>query len=81
LVAETEDEDVDDFEFTVGDVGKRGLDAEFSTEGYPNAEDVVSALGGLGSVGGIGDLQCSDEISCEAVTGGRWSSCQGVLCG
>ena len=81
LISEAEDEEVDDFEFAVGDVAERRVDTVLSTEGCPNTEDLLAGFGGFAGEGGVGDLQSSDEISREAVSDRRWSSCQGRGCG
>ena len=81
LVSEAEDEEVDDFEFAVEDVAERRVDTVLSTEGCPNTEDLLASFGGFAGEGGVGDLQSSDEISREAVSDRRWSSCQGRGCG
>ena len=82
LISEAEDEEVDDFEFAVEDVAERRVDTVLSTEGgCPNTEDLLAGFGGFAGEGGVGDLQSSNEISREAVSDRRWSSCQGRVCG
>lgn len=81
MEAEAEDEEVDDLEFAIGDVGQGRFNAVVTTVGCPESEDGVAGLGGFASVGGIRDLQCSEEIRFEAVSDCRWSSRQGLGCG
>lgn len=71
LKSEAEHEEVDEFEFAIGDVGQGRINLVGNTEGCPDAEDLLPSSGGLAGVGGVGDLQSSEEISFEVVSDRR----------
>ena len=68
LESEAEHEEVDELEFAIGDVGQGRIDLVGSTEGCPDAEDLLPSAGGLAGVGGVGDLQSSEEVSFKVVS-------------
>ena len=63
------------------DVTEGRIDGELSAEIGPHAEDFVMGLIRLFGVSGVGFLESIAEVSLEAVSGERVSSCQGLGCG
>lgn len=80
-VAESKDEEVGDFGFSVADAGEVRTDSEGGAEALPEAEDGRPGFVRLGSVGSSRDLQSSAEVSCELVSGRSRSSRQPWGCG
>jgi hypothetical protein len=79
-VAEAKDEEVAQDFFAVESAEGAGL-AFFSAEVGPDAKDLAGGLSSFGGRGLGGDVESSAEISCEALSGGRWRSCHGAGCG
>ena len=80
-VAESKDQDVGELGLLPLHVREVRMDGDGLAEGSPESEDLVTASVGLGSVGFVRDCQSIAEVSCEAVSGCRWSSFQGRGCG
>jgi hypothetical protein len=78
---EAKDEEVGDLVFLSNDVRQARINPNGAAKASPQSEYLVSSFVGLGSVGGGGDLESSAEISREAVSGAKVSSCQGAGCG
>ena len=81
LVPEGEDEHVGELGLLLWDVREGRMDGELCTEVGPDSEDFVPGLVGFLGISGFSDLESIAEVSVEAVSGGRCSSCQGLGCG
>lgn len=80
-VAHGKDEEVQDLVFLLGNMMEGDGDGKFSAECGPEAEGGGLCGDTLAGVGSTGVLQSRAECSLEAISLGRWSSCQGVGCG
>ena len=79
--AQGEDEEVTDLVVLARERTEGSGLAVFLTELGPSAEDGVPGSSVLACSGLGGERERSAEISCEAVSGGKWSSRQGLACG
>ena len=81
FVPEGEDEHVGELGFLLWDVREGRMDGELPVEIGPDSKDFVPGFVGLLGISSFSDLESIAEVSVEAVSGGRCSSCQGLGCG
>ncbi len=80
-VVDGEDEEVGDSSFGIRDITEGWVGPDLLAEGAPVPEGPAPSLVGFAGDGCARELQSSIEVSVVLVSGGRWSSRQGVGCG
>ena len=80
-VVVSKDKEVADLVVMSRDITEGWLLAQRVAEGDPGGKDLVTRVVGLGDVSGGDKQQRRVEVSCEAISCLRCSSCQGLSCG
>ena len=78
---EAEHEEVAELVFLILDSTEGKADPQLVAESGPLAEDLVLGMAVFDGGAFGADLQSSAEVSSEAASRVKWSSCQGASCG